>query len=75
MADNRYSTRFCLECKHFYFHPGDYGYSETPGWDARMGCKKLHWTLDLYGGDNVGTYREKVRSAEKCKDFEVVDDD
>jgi hypothetical protein len=60
----------CIECKHFNFSSGDYGYSEmTPGWDAIIECSKRHWTVDLFG-TYESDYRKYMRSAQDCKDFE-----
>ena len=61
-------VRVCLLCKRFFLSPEEPGYSElTPGCPADMGCGKGHWDLsDLNGSEHL---REKMRSAEKCKDW------
>ena len=59
----------CLWCKYFWFDMGDSGYSdETPGYDACFNCRKDYWELSNYG--SVSEFREHMKRAEKCKDFE-----
>lgn len=64
------SARTCLDCKHWWWYPGEPEYSEcTPGTDASMHCSKGHWRLGMFD-DNRGDVRQKLKRAERCKDFE-----
>jgi hypothetical protein len=63
--------KVCPTCKHFYFSPGERGYSTlTPGSSMYITCEKDYWSLDE--DDSDLTYRKKMLMALTCPDYELV---
>ena len=60
----------CIDCKHWYFDGGERDWSEvTPGSSWSSACRKGHWSDDLYD-EATASYRKKLLTARRCKDFE-----
>jgi len=65
----------CIFCRNLDWEEGEPGWSElTPGWDAKMGCKKNKWE-DRSVNINFLTleeFRELILTAKTCDKFTVV---
>ncbi len=59
----------CIDCKHFCFAPGDYGYSDwTPGYPPEITCLENVWRIDLNDCDEED-YRKCLLTANTCKKY------
>jgi hypothetical protein len=68
--------RLCCFCEHMLFDYEEASGCATCGWGADEGrtymvCQKGHWEVGLTWG--LTFYREKIRTAETCPDFQLAD--
>lgn len=72
-----FQKRFCLECKFFYLSFGTEDWSEvTPGSPPEIVCCRRHFneTIHEVGADNMPLFRELIRTARTCEEFELLED-
>lgn len=68
------SDRTCIDCQHWFFSSGYPNLSDvTPGDSAINTCAKGHWSIESLGNEGVASARRKLKTADKCPDFEHVD--
>lgn len=63
--------RVCVLCEQFNISFGSGGYSEyTPGYPGNAECCKGYWYLEE--GDCNAQFREAIKNAEVCADYNAV---
>lgn len=63
--------KLCVFCKNFRMDMGSESYSEiTLGHPGSIECFKYHWSIST--GDSEEDFRECIKTAESCKDYELA---
>ena len=67
--------KLCVFCKHFDMDLGEDYYScQTPGSPGHIECNKGHWDIDSDNPVARFMFRQNIKIAELCNEYELVVD-